>query len=63
MRVALLGAGIIGAVVARDLATWERPEEVVIGDLDGDRAALVAVEHGFDHVAVDVREAGSLDAF
>jgi len=63
MRIALLGAGIIGAVVARDLATWDRPEEVVVGDLDGDRAALVAKEHGFDHRRVDVREAASLDAF
>ncbi len=63
MRIALLGAGIIGAVVARDLATWDRPDEVVIGDLDGERAALVAKEHGFDHAAVDVRDPGSLDAF
>ena len=63
MRIALLGAGIIGAVVARDLATWDSPEEVVVGDLDGDRAALVAKQHGFDHVATDVRDLASLDAF
>ncbi len=63
MRIALLGAGIIGAVVARDLATWDSPEAVVIGDLDGERAALVAKEHGFDHAAVDVRDPVSLDAF
>lgn len=63
MRIALLGAGIIGAVVARDLATWDRPEEVVVGDLNGERAALVAEEHGFDHLGVDVHEAASLDAF
>ena len=63
MRIALLGAGIIGAVVARDLATWDRPDGVVIGDLDGERAALVAKEHGFDHAAVDVRDPASLDAF
>jgi len=63
MRIALLGAGIIGAVVARDLAIWDTPEAVVVGDVDGDRAALVAKEHGFDHALVDVRDAGSLDAF
>ncbi len=63
MRIALLGAGIIGAVVARDLATWGRPEEVVIGDLDGNRAAEVAAEHGFESTAVDVRDEASLDAF
>jgi saccharopine dehydrogenase-like NADP-dependent oxidoreductase len=63
MRIALLGAGIIGAVVARDLATWDSPGEVVVGDLDGNRAALVAKQLGFDHVAVDVRDPASLDAF
>ncbi|MDR9451399.1 MAG: saccharopine dehydrogenase NADP-binding domain-containing protein [Acidimicrobiia bacterium] len=63
MRIALLGAGIIGAVVARDLATWGRPEEVVVGDLDGDRARDVAGEHGFESTAVDVRDEASLDAF
>lgn len=63
MRIALLGAGIIGAVVARDLATWGRPEEVVVGDLDGDRAREVAGEHGFESTAVDVRDEASLDAF
>ncbi|MCJ7756427.1 MAG: saccharopine dehydrogenase NADP-binding domain-containing protein [Thermoanaerobaculales bacterium] len=63
MRIALLGAGIIGAVVARDLATWGRPEEVVIGDLDGNRAREVAAEHGFESTAVDVRDEASLDAF
>jgi saccharopine dehydrogenase-like NADP-dependent oxidoreductase len=63
MRIALLGAGIIGAVVARDLATWDCPEEVVVGDLDGDRAREVAGEHGFEHATVDVRDDASLDAF
>lgn len=63
MRIALLGAGIIGAVIARDLATWGRPEEVVVGDLDGDRAREVAGEHGFESTAVDVRDEASLDAF
>ena len=63
MRIALLGAGIIGAVVARDLATWDRPEEVVIGDLDGNRAREVAAEHGFESTEVDVRDEVSLDAF
>ncbi|HKZ29233.1 MAG TPA: saccharopine dehydrogenase NADP-binding domain-containing protein [Acidimicrobiia bacterium] len=62
MRIALLGAGIIGAVVARDLATWDSPEEVVVGDLDGDRAGAIAGEHGYEHAAVDVRDGASLDA-
>lgn len=63
MHVALLGAGIIGAVVARDLATWDRPERVSIGDLNAGRAATAAAEHGFDHAGVDVRDPASLDAF
>jgi saccharopine dehydrogenase-like NADP-dependent oxidoreductase len=63
MRIALLGAGIIGAVVARDLATWDRPEEVVVGDLDGDRAREVAGEHGYQPAMVDVRDDASLDSF
>jgi saccharopine dehydrogenase (NAD+, L-lysine-forming) len=63
MRVALLGAGIIGAVVARDLAIWDSPEEVVVGDLDARRAEEVAEEHGFEHRGVDVRDASSLDVF
>ncbi len=63
MRVALLGAGIIGAVIARDLAQWDSPEGVVVGDLHRERAAAVAREHGFDAAAVDVRDASSLDRF
>jgi saccharopine dehydrogenase-like NADP-dependent oxidoreductase len=63
MKIALLGAGIIGEVIARDLAIWDRPDEVVVGDLDGDRAARVAVEHGFSSLAVDSRDPASLDAF
>jgi lysine 6-dehydrogenase len=63
MRIALLGAGIIGSVVAGDLAAWNTPDEVVVGDLDGERASLVAKEHGFEHAAVDTGDAASLDAF
>lgn len=63
MRVALLGAGIIGEVTARDLSVWDTPDEVVIGDLDGERAARVAAEFGFEAAQVDVRDADSLDAY
>ena len=63
MRIALLGAGIIGRVVAGDLAKWDTPDGVIVGDLDGERASLVAKEHGFDYAAVDVADGPSLDAF
>ncbi len=63
MRIALLGAGIIGTVVGRDLATWDQPDEVVVGDLDGARAARVGAELGFESSAVDVRDPDSLDTF
>ena len=63
MRIALLGAGIIGEVTARDLSVWDTPDEVVIGDLDGDKAARVAAEFGFESQQVDVRDADSLDAY
>src|SRR4030042_2615226 len=63
LRIALLGAGIIGRVVARALAHWDRPDQVVVGDLDGGRAAAVAGEHGFESAAVDVRDPASLDAY
>jgi saccharopine dehydrogenase (NAD+, L-lysine-forming) len=63
IRVALLGAGIIGRVIARDLATWDRPDEVAVGDLDLERAKVVAGDQGFDGVEVDVLDPESLDAF
>lgn len=63
MRIALLGAGIIGRVIAGDLATWDVPKGVTIGDLDGERASLVAKEHGFESEAVDVADRASLDSY
>lgn len=63
MRIALLGAGIIGGVIARDLATWDPPDEVRVGDLDGSAARAVADEHGFDAVRVDVGQTAELDGF
>jgi saccharopine dehydrogenase-like NADP-dependent oxidoreductase len=63
MKIALLGAGIIGEVTARDLHVWDTPDEVVIGDLDGEKAARVAAEFGFGSMQVDVRDPASLDAF
>ena len=62
-RIALLGAGIIGRVIARDLATWDRPDEVTVGDLDPERAKALGGEHGFDGADVDVLDPDSLDAF
>ena len=62
-RIALLGAGIIGRVIARDLATWDRPDEVAVGDLDPERAKALGGEHGFDGADVDVLDPDSLDAF
>jgi saccharopine dehydrogenase (NAD+, L-lysine-forming) len=63
MRIALIGAGIIGRVAARDLAARDTPEEVIVGDLDAGSAADVAAECGFDSRAVDVRDPASLAAF
>ena len=63
MRIALLGAGIIGRVIAGDLAAWDIPDEVTVGDLDGERASLVAKEHGFEHATVDVADEASLDGY
>ena len=62
-RIALLGAGIIGRVIARDLATWDRPDEVVVGDVDVERAKTAAGDHGFEGAEVDVLDPDSLDAF
>lgn len=63
MRIALLGAGIIGTVIARDLTHWDPPDELRIGDLDGARAKEVAHEVGADARQVDVRDAPSLASF
>lgn len=63
MRIALLGAGIIGTVIARDLAAWDPPDEVRIGDLDGERAEAAAREHGYEAARVNVNDPDSLDRF
>lgn len=63
MRIALLGAGIIGTVIARDLTHWDPPDELRIGDLDGPRAKEVAHEVGADARQVDVRDTPSLVSF
>lgn len=63
MRVALLGAGIIGTVIARDLAHWDPPDALVIGDLDAERAESVANEVGAESAWVDVTDEDVLAAF
>lgn len=60
MRITVVGSGIIGAVVARDLARWDSPDEVLVADLDATSAAAVAGEHGFEWAQVDVRDAEDL---
>ncbi len=62
MRIAVVGSGIIGEVVARDLAHWDTPDEVLVADLDGESASRVATRHGFESAQVDVRDHGSISA-
>ena len=62
MRVVVVGAGIIGRVVVRDLAVWDTPDEVLVADLDAAAAQRVAAEHGFAGAALDVRDPASLAA-
>ncbi|MGH8936804.1 MAG: saccharopine dehydrogenase family protein [Acidimicrobiia bacterium] len=63
MRIALLGAGIVGNVIARDLATWDPPDQVRVGDLDRERAEEAAEPAGFEAAGVDVQDPHSLDRF
>src|SRR2546421_6792384 len=47
MRIVLLGgAGEVGAELARDLAQVREVDSLVVGDLDGERAALLVRELG-----------------
>lgn len=63
MRIALLGAGIIGSVVARDLVTWDPPDDLVVGDVDAGRAEAVAEAVGARSTPVDTGDASALAAF
>jgi saccharopine dehydrogenase-like NADP-dependent oxidoreductase len=58
MRFCVLGAGVIGSVVARDLAEAEETSQVVVCDLDGALAGRVAAELGPKGAAqcVDIRD-------
>jgi myo-inositol 2-dehydrogenase / D-chiro-inositol 1-dehydrogenase len=53
MRVALLGAGRIGVMHARLLATIESVEELVVADVDAARAATIAQEVGARAASVE----------
>src|SRR4051812_26596993 len=59
LRVAVLGAGgTIAPAIVRDLAESEEAAELLLLDLDGDRARAVADEHGGGRAraqAVDAR--------
>jgi saccharopine dehydrogenase-like NADP-dependent oxidoreductase len=60
IRVAVLGAsGTIARAIVRDLAESTEVDELTLLDLDGERAALVAAEHGAGKAsaqAVDARD-------
>ena len=45
-RIAVLGAGAVGARVARQLASTPRVDEVVVADLDAERARVVVASIG-----------------
>jgi lysine 6-dehydrogenase len=56
--VAVLGAGTIAPAIVRDLAESDEVAGLKLLDLDGDRAAAVAIEHGLgkaSSLAVDAR--------
>lgn len=64
MKVAILGAGgTIAPAIVHDLGESEEVGELILLDLDGERAAAVASEHGGGKAradAVDARAAGEL---
>src|SRR5438105_15586542 len=66
MSVAVLGAaGTIAPAIVRDLGLSEEVRDMVLLDLDGERAAAVADEHGGGKAtadAVDARASGELAA-
>src|SRR5689334_24119697 len=64
MRVAVLGAaGTIAPAIVHDLAGSDEVADLSLLDLEGDRAAAVASEHGGGKAradSVDARQAGEL---
>jgi len=63
VRIALLGAGIIGTVIARDFSLWDPPDEVTVGDVSPERARAVAEDIGWSAVPVDASDPESLRRF
>lgn len=59
MRVAQLGAGRIGAVHAESLSRLLAPRELVLADLDEDRARALAAEVGAEATSVEEAIAGA----
>ena len=59
MRVALLGAGRIGAMHAETLGRLLAPGELVVADLDADRARTLAAEVDADAATVEEAIAGA----
>ncbi len=62
MKVGLLGAGRIGAFHAAALAGDRRVEEVVVGDVDAERAAALAEEVGGESGSIEEVIGSGLDA-
>jgi len=62
VKIGLLGAGRIGRFHARTLAAHPDVDALVIGDVDGGRAATVAQEVGGEHSTVEDVIGAGLDA-